>query len=217
MKHYRRVFLDTCVVKHSIRRRTRLQRSEHSSVYEIVEEDPTARVRDEPLRTEIDLLSKVAECAKRGDIELLWHIESLTEFLGIYSFPGGGSSELIEVGVTNVKEPIDYNFISSPLQFPFNQTSKTSQIKFLKNIKHERYLELRKACGANQGTQVRENQLLDAFHIWCAEHAGATHFLTTDFKLIRVVHSYKTAPPQVRVVTPSELLAEIAKDSTASI
>jgi hypothetical protein len=87
---------------------------------------------------------------------------------------------------------------------------------FLKSITHPRFLQLQRACGAFQGDSVKENQLADAFHIWCAEAANASHFLTTDFTLANLVRRHRTAPPQVRVVAPSELLDELGPVSAHS-
>ncbi len=204
-----RVFLDTTVVKHSIRSRTDLSPRRHSLnvgdrlqeflVHEIVDVDPTASVQP-GLRTEIDLLSHIARRAKAGDIELLWHIGSEIEFFGIYLFPGGGASELLDAGVTMVEGPIKYSRLLSPLS-PLSD--------FLSSIDHPRFLELQRACGAFQGDHVNEKQLVDAFHVWCAEVANASHFLTTDFSLARLVRGHKAAPPRVQVVAPSELLDEL--------
>lgn len=212
-----RVFLDTCVVKHSIRKKTVLRprppkqirwgNTIHESiVHDVVTYDPTAKVQDEPLRTEIDRLTDVATLAKAGRIELLWHNESQIEFWGIYLIPGG-HSELLQAGVTMVEGPIRYGRVLSPTR-P-GETWSSVQLEFLKSLHQPRFRALQKACGALQGEQIHDRQLLDAFHIWCAEEAKATHFLTTDLKLVRTVRACKTVSPLVRVVTPSELLTEI--------
>lgn len=43
------------------------------------------------------------------------------------------------------------------------------------------------------------------------QEANATHFLTTDLKLVHTVRACKTSSPLVRVVTPSELVTEIGQ------
>lgn len=180
------------------------------TLYDLVDEDPTSGRQDEPLRTEINRLPRVAELARRGDIELLTHMESIVEFLGIHLISAGRSSELLQAGVTSVKDPIQYSRI---IAAPFlGISAEALQIQFLKDLKHRRYLELQRASGAYQGDHVNENGLLDAFHNWCAEETGATHFLTTDFKLLRAVRNHRTYRPRVRVVSPSELLAEIDRE-----
>lgn len=222
-----RVFLDTAAVKHSIRSRTVLSPRRHSLnvgerlhefvVHEIVNIDPTASVTPgQQLRTEINLLSEVARRAKARDIELLWDIESEIGFFGILLFPGGGASELIDAGVTIVEGPVKYSRLLSPLSPLSGETWRSLRTDFLKSIDRPRFLELQRACGAFQGDHVNENQLVDAFHIWCAEAADASHFLTTDFKLARLVRGHKAAPPRVRVVSPSELLEELGPSHTPS-
>src|SRR5438445_8593943 len=211
-----RIFLDTTVVKHSIRSRTVMSPKRHTLrvgeklhevvVHEIVEIDPTSQVQAEPLRTEIDLLSEVARRARTGDVELLWNVESEIEFFGIHLF-GGGASELLDAGVTMVDGPVKYSRLLSPLSPLSGETWRSLRRDFLGSLDYPRYRELQRACGALQGDKVNENQLVDAFHIWCAESAGASHFLTTDFKLVRLVGDHKAAPPRVRVGTPTHRLS----------
>jgi hypothetical protein len=199
-----RVFLDTAVVQHSIRSYQEFRGPN------LVDIDPTARVPPGRLKTEIDLISEVAQLARAGDIELIWHFETWWEFAGIDLLPGGGTSELLDAGVTMVvKGPIQYSRPLTPLSLLSSDTCRSLMIDFLKRITHPRFQQLQRACGAFQGDHVNENQLVDAFHIWCAEAADASHFLTTDFKLAKNVRSYKTAPPRVKVVKPSELLDEL--------
>jgi hypothetical protein len=81
------------------------------------------------------------------------------------------------------------------------------------SINDKRFIELQRACGAFQGhiKPPNHNQLLDAFHIWCAEFAGCSYFLTLDFKLMRVLSKSK-AKTQLRLVRPSELLFEVQRN-----
>jgi hypothetical protein len=212
-----RVFLDTAVVKHSIRARTVLRPRPHQLhvggqlhefvVHETVDIDPTASVQPK-LRAEIDLLHEVARRARIGDIELVWHFETELEFFGIYPL-GGGKSELLDAGVTMVDGPVKYSRLVSPMSPLSDDTWRSLRTDFLKSINHPRFLELQRACAAFQGDHINEKQLVDAFHVWCAEAADASHFLTTDLKLARTVRRHKTAPPRVRVVAPSELLNEL--------
>ncbi len=52
------------------------------------------------------------------------------------------------------------------------------QYNFLRSLDHGRFLELRRICGAEQGQKVNRNQLLDAFHLWCAEFNRCEYFLS---------------------------------------
>jgi hypothetical protein len=63
-------------------------------------------------------------------------------------------------------------------------------------------------CGAEQGNDVNRNQLLDAFHLWCAEHRDCDYFLSLDFKLAQMTANSRQKL-RCRVVLPSELLAAL--------
>jgi hypothetical protein len=102
----------------------------------------------------------------------------------------------------------------SPVQYSrvmigyYNQDPKKMQFDFLSGLKHIRFNELQRMTGAYQGPgKLHQNQLLDAFHIWCAEHNVCDFFLTLDFKLIRVVSSSRNRT--IRLVKPSELLKHL--------
>ncbi|OGP41631.1 MAG: hypothetical protein A2090_06470 [Deltaproteobacteria bacterium GWD2_42_10] len=83
------------------------------------------------------------------------------------------------------------------------------QFNFLSSIKNKRFLELQKMTGAYQGAKkLNRNQLLDAFHIWCAEHNKCDYFLTLDFKLVNVIRRQKGATLS-ELVTPSELMNKL--------
>jgi predicted nucleic acid-binding protein len=209
-----RVFLDTAVVKHSIRSRRLLRPQANQPwggnpvLYELVTEDPTESVVGDELRSEIDLLPRVAGLAMRGELELLWHLESLGEFISILLMPGSGTSPFFEAKVTRVEGPIKYSRI---IAGPFlGKTAEQLQLEFLEALSHQRFRELQEVCGVQKASKNYRNQLLDAFHLWTAEEAGATHFLTTDFKLIRIIRANKMSPTRLRIVKPSELLEEIA-------
>jgi hypothetical protein len=177
-------------------------------VHDFVTFDPAARVTNAKLKVEIDHLNTIAQLAKDKAIELLWHGETSNEFSGIWMVPSGGRPELLKAGVTWVPSPIKYSRLLHSV-LPDERSPGDVQIDFIRGIDHPRFSQLQKACGAAQGKTVNSNQLLDAFHVWCAESAGATHFLTTDFKLVRLVRGHKSHPPEVKLVLPSELLDEI--------
>jgi len=207
-----RVFVEPSVMQHSVRSRRLLRpRAEQPEwmgeqiLYDLVEEDPTACVKGDGMRVEVGLLPRIAEAAKRGDIELLSHMESVFEYLGVHRL-GDGPSTLLQAGVAWVKDPVPYSRIIAGPSFG---DARALRADFLKGLRHGRFLELQRACGAHRGSRAHENQLADAFHIWCAEEGGATHFLTTDLKLIRVFGSQKETRLRVEVVAPSGLLREL--------
>jgi hypothetical protein len=80
-------------------------------------------------------------------------------------------------------------------------------------LNDKRFLELQKITGAFQGKRgVQRNQLLDAFHLWCAEHNKCDFFLSLDFKL--ATHTKGRVP--VLIVRPSQLLAAVRGKFTAT-
>jgi hypothetical protein len=206
-----RVFLDTSVKKHSLRKRTLLRPRRGSSTYEFYDEDPAADTSGQ-LRIEIDLLSRVASLARAGKIRLLSNLEATAELLRILLFPSPGESVFAGIEIEKVDSPIEYSRLVTPLPF-MDVSVKDLQVAFMDRIDHPRFLQIRRACGAYQGdgVPVPANQIVDAFHVWCAEAGGATHFLTTDFRLTRVVSNFKAAPLKLRVVTPSELLSDLGE------
>lgn len=218
-----KVFLDTSVVKHAIRSRTVMRPWRHGreagtgTAQGIVSEDPARRVSGR-LRLEIDCLSEVTRLAEEGILELLWHFETFAEFARIFMIPGA-ASDFSRAGIRMVRGPFDYGRPLVPL-YPPGPTDASAvreeQVRFLKSLDHVRFLQLQRACGAAQGQVTNDNQLIDAFHIWCAEHEGAHYFLTTDLKLIRLITNHRTYPPRVRVLAPSELLDDIRGDSDPS-
>jgi hypothetical protein len=87
-------------------------------------------------------------------------------------------------------------------------TRRDHQYEFLRSVKHARFTELQRSCGAYQGADkpMQRNQLLDAFHVLCAESASATYFLTLDDKLIRALMSGSPRKTSVTLTTPKRLL-----------
>ncbi len=165
---------------------------------------PNQELTNQKLRAETEVLPSIADLARKGQIELLTHIEALWEFWGLpkTDAPHGRFYGAL---IRTVDGPIQYGrIILSGLD---HSSGKQLQLDFLREIRHERFLQLQKACGAYQGSRdPAPNQLLDAFHVWCAESAGADLFLTCDLTLIRTVRSHKRFPPKVELVKPSELL-----------
>jgi hypothetical protein len=68
---------------------------------------------------------------------------------------------------------------------------------------------LQKLTGAYQGPgRLNRNQLLDAFHLWCAEYNHCDYFLTLDFNLSKIANKQKRRFP-TEIVKPSELIERI--------
>ena len=214
-----RVFLDTSVVKHSFRARRALRprsasiewngKTHNLTLHDFVLIDPAARVTNKELMNEIDDLTKITALAVAGEIELQWHHEAREEFDRVWLVPSGGSPSLLTAPITWVDGPIWYRRMTTSLLPGDGWPRVDEQFEFLAGLDMPRFLQLQKLTGAYQGKIKNRNQLLDAFHIWCAEVANSTHFLTTDLKLIKHIRRQTTNQPLINVVSPSELLAEI--------
>ena len=187
MTERRRVFVDTSPIRHSVPGADRRARGE--------------------LKCEIQLLPRIAALAKAGRFNLLWHSEAFAESLGQIRL-GDPRPVLLDAGAQMVASPIVFSRTLTPPSL-LDSDWKRWQVRCLKGIKHRRYLELQRALGASDpAAKNADNQLIDAFYVWCADAAGASHLLTTDFRLCNMARRTKT-DLGVRVVRPSELLNEI--------
>jgi hypothetical protein len=169
---------------------------------------PNEGLTNDQLKAEASLLPRVAALARANRVELLVQEETLIEFWGL---PRSASRNGLFYGapVTRVPAPFKYGRVVAAA---FADARKL-QYEFLARLSHKRFIEIQKACGAYQGSKSPStNQLRDAFHVWCAECANADFFLTCDLSLVRYVRRQKRYVPRVRLLTASELLAEIAND-----
>jgi len=132
--------------------------------------------------------------AKEGKIDLLVHQEVFFELWGLPRTLGGGPL-FYGAPIRKVEGPIHYGRVV------VDGTRRDHQYEFLAGVDHPRFRELQRSCGAYQGVDKppHPNQLVDAFHVWCAESASADYFLTLDDKLIRV---FASAPRQKTIVVP---------------
>lgn len=147
----------------------------------------------------------IAALAKEGKIRLLMHQEVLFELMGLPRTVGG--PKFYGAPIQNVEGPFQYGRIA------FDGSGRDYQYEFLCSVDHARFTELQRACGAYQGADKppQRNQLLDAFHVLCAESASATYFLTLDDKLIRVLMSRSPRKTLVTLVTPKRLLVSLVR------
>jgi hypothetical protein len=211
-----KVYIDTSVFKFSATKLKRLIPRKQTinwggTLHEIKVHDlgyvnPNDRIKNQKLKEEAQLLPKLAEIDKQGKLEYVVHMETMFESWGLPDMDSetgkfyGAPCEMVEA-------PVKY----SRILIGFGLDSKKGQFNFLAGIKDRRFLELQKLTGAYQGKVERNrNQLLDAFHLWCAEYNGCQYFLTLDFKLIKVLRSHRGVGFTVKVVKPSELLSEMS-------
>jgi hypothetical protein len=207
-----KVFLDTNVLKFAAtelpRLRPRIQsvdwggKTIEVTLHDFVEVNPNEFIQNPELKAEAELLPRLAELGKLGKLDYVINSETIEESWGLRNMDSK-NGRFYGAPIEVVKAPFEYARIMAG----GGVKPKERQFRFLASVRHERFVELQKMTGAYQGEQKpNRNQLLDAFHIWCAEHNSCEFFLTLDFKLIKVLN-LSTTKPTVRVVRPSELLA----------
>jgi hypothetical protein len=195
-----KVYLDTNVYKFSATRLPRLRvemrevnwggRRQVLPLHVPVILDPNERIDETSvLRAELDLLPEVAGLAQRGLATFLISFETQVELSGI---PNLDSQTGYFYGAphTTVQPPVCY----SRILYGGPEDPLEAQYRFLKALDHDRFLELRRICGAQQGKEVNRNQLLDAFHLWCAEYHDCEYCLSLDFKLARMTANARKKP-----------------------
>jgi len=163
--------------------------------------NPNERILNTDLKAEAGLLQKVANMAKSGRLILMVQSETQLETWGL---PNMDSEDgpMYGAPVVDGDAPIHYARIVAG----GGESADDYQLDFLRSLRDSRFLELQRATGAYQGAgRLNSNQLLDAFHLWCAEHNHCDYFLTLDFKLQRVLKR-SSMELSVSVVRPSELL-----------
>ena len=125
----------------------------------------------------------IAALAKEGKIELQMQGEVFHELMGL---PGAMDDSPLFHGapITTVAGPVQYGRIVA------DGFGTDYQYEFLVSLTHSRFQALQKVCGAFQGhgRPLHRNQLIDAFHVWCAESSRATYFLTHDDKLVSALN-----------------------------
>jgi hypothetical protein len=165
--------------------------------------DPNDAIKDPELKAEAKLLEKLAAEACAVRVILITHHESLTETWGL---PNMDSIEGRFYGtpIGRCPSPVIY----SRIVVGGSRSMQELQENFLISIRNSRFEEIQRAVGAIQGRDsYNENQLMDAFAIWCAESAGCDAFLSLDFKLARVIANDRKKRVKIRMVRPSELVA----------
>lgn len=209
--HVSKVFLDTNILKFSASRlprwRPRQQlvdwggKNIEVTLHDFVEVNRNEFIANPVLKAEAELLPRLAEIGKLGKIEYVMSGETMIESWGLGNLDSK-DGRLYGAPIKIVKAPFDYSYILAGGKV--GETPRERQFRFLASVKHERFLALQKVTGAYQGErELNRNQLLDAFHIWCAEYNECEFLLTLDFKLGKVMNNSKST---VQVVRPSELL-----------
>jgi hypothetical protein len=211
-----RVYIDTNIFKFSATELRRLVPRDvgplkwgditiDSTVYDIVSVDPNKEISNEELKREAEMLHSVAEAAKNEIIDLIINHETLLESWGLPNMDSM-SGKFYNAPYEMVEGPVKYQRVV----LGYNIDPVKEQYDFLCSLKHPRFIEIQKATGAYQGeNKINRNQLIDAWNIWCAEHADCGYMLTMDLKLIRMLNSKRSWESPVKIVKPSQLLNEL--------
>jgi hypothetical protein len=209
-----KVYIDTTVLKFSATQLPRLLprkqtidwggRVHEVTVHDFVRVNPNDSIDNPELKAETELLPTLAEAGKRGEVKYVIQMETLFESWGIPKMDSE-TGKFYGTPLEDVEAPIKYKRVL----LGFNRDGREMQFSFLSSIRNARFLELQKMTGAYQGSgKLNRNQLLDAFHIWCAEFNKCDYFLTLDFKLLNVVRKQKRHS-LVEIIKPSELVTKI--------
>jgi hypothetical protein len=211
-----KILLDTTVLKFSaagslsyipVNRKTRnwYGRVTGFQFYEIGYVDRNKKIRNRELKREVGLLRKIAELAKKENLQLLMQDETIFESWGLPAM-GSPTGPFYGAPITRAESPIKHGYRT--LFAPSFGVSPDDLTKnFLAGIRDKRFERLAKITGGYQGKgRYNLNQMRDAFYIWCAEYNNCDFLLTLDFKLIRMVRRNTRHDLQVTIVKPSELL-----------
>jgi hypothetical protein len=166
------------------------------------------------LRCDASLLPSIARLAVKKRVELLWHLETQFEYLGL-SKAAGLSRAFYGAPIGAVEGPLRYSrTLIDGIRTPGSPKQLTMQ--FLEGLSVPRYLELKKLTNAQSASKHYVNQLLDAFHLWCAESCDAAVFLTTDYKLIGLAAKSPLKSQSLRLLTPRSLIRYLAMEGRLS-
>ena len=171
--------------------------------YEVI--DKRLSMTDDKLRRELVALELLAQFDSVADVRFLQQFE--TEFEANYK--PGVSSPLFGTSIVSAASPIPY--ARTVLGF-----GARPQIEFIQSIDHPRFRYFQKLSGVQPGMSEkrRRAQMLDAWHLWCAERNECDYFLTMDFKLVRMLsgmeatNSHDQPQTPLRVMEPSQMLVE---------
>lgn len=158
------------------------------------------------------LLPILAHLAIQNRIELLWHLDGALEFAGLPK-TDSPQGRLFGAPITWAKDPGPWGRTIAGA----GKSMKEHQLDFLRSHRDPRFLALQVAVGVKAGSNHADNQLLDAWHLWCAERAEADYFLTCDYKLIRHLDGHRRTQPNVSVVTPRQLLADLVQSRRVGV
>ncbi len=206
-----RAFLDTTVVRNSQQVRTEWYENPKSVTWgdreftvpliESRERIPSEKFkRDGNLKAFRDAkrIRYIEKLASLGLIRLVCDFELHWEFI---------SRRKMNKGIPSIVKYLEK--VHSPIVYGRTVVSAFSredhQFEFLKNLKHPRYDEWKKAANVVASSKKEKNQLLDAFSLWTAEHNWCDYFVTMDYKLIEFVKA-SSIKTNLNLVRPTQLV-----------
>jgi len=206
-----RVFLDTTVVRNSQQKRVVWDEEPQlinwgGREFEVPVFTPHELTPNEKFKNQGNLkayrdakrIQYIEKIARLKLIKLLWHFELHWEFI---------SRRKMSKGTPSICQYIEA--ANSPLLYGRTVASAFSnedhQFEFLKKLTHPRYDEWKAAANVISGSKREKNQLLDAFHLWTAEHNWCDYFVTMDYKLIETV-AQSSIKSSLVLVCPTEFI-----------
>lgn len=174
--------------------------------YEVI--DKRSSMTNDKLRRELVALQLLAQFDRLADVRFFQQFETGLEA----NYRPGVSPPLFGASIVWAASPIPY--ARAVLGF-----GARPQLEFIQSIDHPRFRYFQKLSGVQPGMseQRRRAQMLDAWHLWCAERNECGFFLTMDFKLIKMLSgidrttSHDQPRTPLRVIEPSRLLVEAAR------
>lgn len=179
-------------------------REEEVTVYSEGYNYPLEKIDNPKMTDDAMALYFLAEAAKRKHLQFVASSELNLEVMGLPKLDS----------VTGTLFGAKFDWVGAPIKYgrvvsSGRKGAKELQYEFLSRIENERFRALQKASGAFQGKDkpLNHNQLLDAFHLWCAEHNECEALLTVDYKFAKVIKNSKieTLPIQ----TPREFVGDL--------
>ena len=180
-----------------------------TTVNDIVYINPNLSINNnDKLLEETRLIPKIVALQEDKNIEFCITSELMLEVMGL---PNMDSSDGLLFGakITYIEPPVKY----SRILISHNLNTKEEQYSFLRGLKSKRFLEIQKATGAYQGENApNPNQLLDSYHLWCAEHSKCNVFLTGEAKkLNNSINGKNNFSCDVKIASLSDLIGIIEK------
>lgn len=205
-----KVFIDTCVVRYSQKPYTELRKFREEVMFngKMQEIDICRPVEMNPLRklsdpkhknTYLEALacSQIEEFAKDGIVSLVWGIETFMET--VLNSPFREQRPTIIPYIEAIESPVQYSRSMDP----------AIVLDFFRGISDPTFEKWQKALGVVEGSKREQNQLMDAFHLWTAEHHNCECFVTADFKMIKSISSSKINT-SMQIFKPTELIEFIS-------